>query len=494
MMRSFANVFFNRFGAQTYPLDDELVVELPSDLASVFGKPRLYLVFADESQGTLRELSPAEDLLVYGSRIFDQMLGLLAGRGEAAQLSLPIQIPGDSDSQPVFPLPLHNCRLLENLVQTDTGTFYVFNFRAVYLSDEKQEAFITIALDPAGRPHSATAQALAGLESLHAPNPPVPLDPRTLRQMFDRATEEARQQVEARATELEHALQLRLQKILLRLTTFYRRLADEVDTGDPSQDEAGRADLQADLARKIADELERHRLRVTLSPFSYAMVLAPLAHYRLTLATRHTHHTLRLTQNLHTGQMEDLTCYHCQQSLEQLALCDRGHAVHPACLATCCRCERDICQGCGIQPCAICSSPVCGDCTAACAYCDRWLCATHIATCAICGQAYCADHSFRCRWCEQVYCAQCGSARECQTCQAIMDNPIIETSSIPVISDLDPNRYDWRRAENREFVIYWGRGKGFYSLWLGQLVMVTDKAGKVVRWRKFGWWQRLFTK
>jgi hypothetical protein len=372
------------------------------------------------------------------------------------------------------------------------GSFYVFNFRAVYLSDEKQEEFITVALDSTGRLHSATAQALAGLESLHAPNPPVPLDSRTLRQMLDRATEQARQQVEVRAAELERALQPRLQKILLRLTTFYRRLADEVDTGDSGQDETARADLQHDLARKIADELERHRLRVTLSPFSYAIVLAPLARYQLALATHHTHHTLRLTQNLHTGQMEDLTCYHCQQSLEQLALCDRGHAVHPACLATCCHCERDICQTCGIQPCAVCGNPVCGDCTATCRYCSNWLCAQHVATCAICGQAYCTNHSFRCRWCKQVYCDQCGSARECQTCQAAMDSPIIETPSIPVISGLDPNRYDWRRAGNREFGIYWGRGKGLYSLWLGQPVVVTDKAGKVAHWRKFGLWTRFF--
>jgi hypothetical protein len=75
-----------------------------------------------------------------------------------------------------------------------------------------------------------------------------------------------------------------------------------------------------------------------------------------------------------------------------------------------------------------------------------------------------------------------------------MDNPIIETPSIPVISGFDPNRYDWRQAENREFVIYWGQGKGFYSLWLGQLVVVTNKVGKMTHWRKFGLWTRFFGK
>jgi hypothetical protein len=73
-----------------------------------------------------------------------------------------------------------------------------------------------------------------------------------------------------------------------------------------------------------------------------------------------------------------------------------------------------------------------------------------------------------------------------------MDSPLMETPSTPVISGLDPNRYDWRQAKNRDFIIYWGRGRGFYSLWLGQLVVVTDKAGQVAHWRKIGVWMRFF--
>ena len=98
-MRSFAESFFTRFGAATYPLDDELVVDLPPDLAAIFGKARLYLVFAD-NQSEPRELSPVEDLLIYGSRTFDQMIGLLAGRGEATQLALPTQVAPGADGQP----------------------------------------------------------------------------------------------------------------------------------------------------------------------------------------------------------------------------------------------------------------------------------------------------------------------------------------------------------------------------------------------------------
>ena len=53
-IKIFAENFFKHFGAQIYPRDDELVVDLPPDLVSVFGKPRLYLIFPT-GDGTLRE-------------------------------------------------------------------------------------------------------------------------------------------------------------------------------------------------------------------------------------------------------------------------------------------------------------------------------------------------------------------------------------------------------------------------------------------------------
>jgi len=491
MMKSFAENFFTSFGAQIYPLEDELVVDLPPDLAAVFGKPRLYLVFAKDGQGEPRELSPVEDLLVYGSRTFEQMLDLLVGRGEVAYLRLPSQLPTESEADLALPLPLHNCRLLEQQTQLTHDQFYIFNFRAAYLSDEKHEEFITVALDAEGASRPDKINELTG-GAFFPPDRPTPVDPKTLRRLLNCAGEVAHKQAEARATELEAAIQPRLQRTLLRLTTFYRRLTDEVDTGDFTQDETVRADLQRDLTRKIADELERYRLRVTLSPLSYALALVPFAHYQLTLATRHSQQTLDLAQNLFINQLESFNCAYCQKPIDYLALCDEGHAVHPSCLDTCSRCDRDKCRACGLQSCAICGQLVCADCTAICAYCDRWLCAAHLAACAICGQAYCTAHSFRCHWCEQIYCAKCEQAGECVTCHAALASPVIVAEHIPVIPGIKLDRYQWRQAENQTFVIYMGRGQGFSSLWLGRVVIITDKAGEVAHRHNFGLWSFLF--
>ncbi len=545
-VRAFAEAFFVHFGARAFPLDDNLVVDLPPDLATAFGKERLYLVFAED--GVRRELSPVEDLVVYGSRTFDRMLALLAGRGEVTAVCLPVRFDAER-----APLPLHNCLAISSQVEPGQMPYYVVNYRAVYLSDEKQEEFLTVVLDAEGLPRpdkplftaesaefaeilriSSAPSASSAVESSVAERLP---DKKTLRRMLDVAGDVARRQADARAAELETAIQPRLQKGLLRLTTFYRRLAAEVDSGDPAQDAGVRADLERDLARKIADELESHRLRVTLSPLSCAVVLVPVAHYRLTLATRQTQHSLELDRDLYTGQIEGLACHACHKPVDRLALCDRqSHAVHPDCLDTCARCGRDVCRACGIRHCVVCDSLVCFDCIAVCAVCDRWQCTAHVTDCPVCGQPvcpactatcttcevsqcgshvarcatcgnptceehrwpcyicgrevcethadicilcgepYCSDHGFHCRTCRQAYCSQCERDRdgECKTCYRARYAPGVPASSLPPIPGLEVKRYRWRRAGNRKFSVY----KGWRLF--DRAVVVVDKAGRVL--------------
>lgn len=485
-MKAFAESFFKYFGAEVESVEDELIVDLPPELSQSFGKSRLYLVFPTGAPQS-RELSPAEDLLVYGSRTFERMLTLLAGRGERAYLCLPSQIAVGADA---LPLPLGNCRLVARQAQTKRGRFYIVNFRVIYVSDEKQEAFVTIVLDAEGRPTTALQGMLAGLDVQLLPQDQQPqFEPELLRRALAEAEELAYQQANMRAAELEAAVQPRLEKVLLRLTAYYRRLMNEVNTGDPERDQAVRTDLQQDLERSMADELERHRLRVRLSPVSFALAEIPVAHYQLELATDHSQQAVTLTQNLHTGQVwQDVVCHHCRAPLDHLSLCDRGHVAHSRCLGSCHGCSRYICGSCELRDCAICGRPVCGDCAATCAYDKRWLCAGHIERCAICANSYCPDHSFRCRWCKQVYCTQCGPLGVCATCtQALAGPKMDETPNLPPIEGLKPGRYGWGRAENELYVIHIGD-----HFWWGRSILVMDKADEVVYWRKIGAFERIF--
>jgi len=489
-MKSFAEAFFQYFGARVQVEAGELVVDLPPELDEVFGKERLYLVFP-QAEGQGRELSPHEDLLVYGSRIFDRMLGLLAGRGEAAYLPFPQRVSVEQH----LPLPLHNCRLLENEIGVRQDQFYIFNFRASYLSDEKLERFIAIGLDHEGRPAPDTQQMLAQFEAQElALDGPVSVKTRPLDQMLEIAGEMARQQVSAEVAELEAVIKPRLEKVLLRLSSYYRRLSDEVNTGDPGQDETVRAELQQELKLKIAEELERHRLRVTIEPISYAVAVIPFAHYRLRLATPNTEQEIDLARNLYTGQIEQFSCFYCRQPLDHLALCERAHPVHAHCLEHCRQCGRDICRGCGIQSCAICQAVACVDCRAACNYCERWLCAQHVQSCAICDQPYCSDHGLRCRRCNQNYCHKCGAGGECLTCRQALAAPPLEVVNLPAIAGLRPEQYRWRQAENKLYVVYLGQRRlpSFIPAWLGgQVVVVVNRAGELVYWDRHGLLKRI---
>jgi hypothetical protein len=282
-MRVFAETFFTHFGATLTPRPDEIVVDLPPRLADHFGKPRLYLIFpAEQKQG--RDLSPHEDLLVYGSRVFEGMLALLTGQGETACLQLPRQVSADIEAMPVPSLRRPQIQVTEVENTARQVWYYLFNFRVVYVSDEKEESFITVAVDDVGRP----VPALLDLFQQTAPLPTAPestsLLPATrLLKLAEQAGEEVRQIAARRAVELEQSGRVRLEKILLRLTAYYRRRIDEVDTGDAAEDESVRADLQHDLEQKIADEMIRHRWRVIITPVSYAAVLLPTVHYRLTV-------------------------------------------------------------------------------------------------------------------------------------------------------------------------------------------------------------------
>jgi hypothetical protein len=278
-LRTFAEAFFTQFEAQIEASPDELIIDLPPRLVGHFGKPRLYLVFPT-AQGTPRVLSPHEDLLVYGSRTFDLMLALLDGQGETARLEYPRQVslaladaPGPSLRRPQF-------TVTEIAVDRRQEWYQLFNFRITYRSDEKEEAFETVALDADGQPAPAVEALLRQL----APLPQSPPPPGAFTPQPEQATAALRHRAAVRAEELQRQIRSRLERTLLRLTSFYQRRIAEIDSDQPERDEQLIAELQQELERKIVDELERHQLHTRLTPLSTAQALLPSVHVRLSVS------------------------------------------------------------------------------------------------------------------------------------------------------------------------------------------------------------------
>ena len=497
-MKAFVEAYFKRFGAKVQPHDqfpNELIVDLPPDLAQYFNKPRLYLVFPQPG-GDPPDLSPHEDLVVYGSRTFDEMLALLEGRGEGMVLQLSAQSALETTGDLSFPLPLENCLVQAHQVQAKTEQFFIFNFRVIFASDEKQEDFITIILDDGGQPRLELERLLTSLILSTLPQQPATLDGNLLGYRLSQAEAVARQQLAPRAAKLQTEIQLRLQKPLLRLTTYYRRLTEEINVDDVEQANQIRADLHEDLVRKVAEELERHHLRVTLKPLSFAVVDLPLGYHKATLTTPHTTQDVTVIHNLHTGRLEPIPCHHCQEAIDRLALCDQGHVAHPHCIDTCTQCERDICQRCGIKACVLSGALICLDCVETCHLCQRWISTQFVETCAICHQPACIDHKFQCRWCGQSYCQTCVVDGLCQTCREAAGDSALSSEKPPNVPDTLPvNRYRWQYSGNLHFLIYWGRPKGVLAPLMSPVVIVIEpQTGRLIHWHKLSWWRRFFEK
>ena len=281
-LRAFAQAFFSHFGAQITAHPDELVVDLPPELASHFGKNRLYLVFPT-AQGR-GELSPHEDLLMYGSRTLDAMLAWLAHRGEVARLAYSPQVSVAFDPLPAPSLHRPRFGVTELAAQSTDHWYYVFNVHLAGVADSREEAFFTTVLDCHGNPAPAAAAWVDKLPPL-SESPPDTAGPIIPAAMVKQAMAMTQQAAAPLLAQWQQAARARLDKIVLRLSNFYRQRIAEVDTGDAAQDEAIRAELGQDLRQTTAAELERHRLHVTLTPVSCAAALIPALHVQLRLDT-----------------------------------------------------------------------------------------------------------------------------------------------------------------------------------------------------------------
>ena len=486
-MRLFADAFFTHFGASVYPDEDELLVDLPPDLAAVFGKSRLYLVFSGPSDVEQpRRLSSDEDLLVYGSRTFDLMFSFLAKRGLMTQFQLPNRLADDTPEDLPAQLPLHNCRLTQTEVETGEEPFYLFNFRLVYAADQRREEILTVPLNAAGEYNPGLASLpIADLVPVAA-EAFRPVAPDDLTTYLKTASSIARKHAEKQTPDIQAQSRTHLHRNLRRLTAFYQRLIDEVNTGDPEADETARLDLKEDLKRKAADELESHRLEITITPISYALALLPLRRYRVGLTTSHSQLTVSIDQNLYSGQIESPRCHHSQERLEALAVCDRGHLVQLAYLKVCTQCGQSVCERCGIAPCAVSGDLVCANCTQACPHCERWISASQVGECTACGEPICVDCAGICVTCGMSQCPRphCGGAQptgECATCGVVFAETAISAPEIPPSSGINPARYQWRTAENPGFRIYAGQS----WLW-GGVLLVCDKQGQLLQKRRLG--------
>jgi hypothetical protein len=425
-LSQFTLAFFNFFGAEVRPQNrkkhSSLSIQLTSELTEHFGKPALNLCFQQA------EIAPGQDLVVYGSRIFDRMLAYLDQRGAFTVQKLPSRFT--SSQELLHSIRPVNASIAGLRMQEQIQYLFAFNWRITYRADDKREEIYTVVMDESGARMAQASEASAvtnagDIDALLADAEPVPLErneeghllppklpPLTqLTRLAESARKYAIYHADVRCVDHEAEILPRLHKSLNRLTTYYQQQIEEVyDTHDPTGEK--RQALEADLQRKIAEEVENHRLRVQVQLVSYAALQVPVALADITLSDGKHENTIRVRRNRYNGALRRPTCYSCGQeagagqATAALALDRNGHVICDDCIEQCATCQDILCTRCGVAACPVCGQQNCDTCSRVCWACGEHACAEHIGACPVCSDEVC--HAC------QAECACCG-VRQCRS-------------------------------------------------------------------------------
>ncbi|MEZ4725855.1 MAG: hypothetical protein R3E79_01845 [Caldilineaceae bacterium] len=418
-LRTFTSDFFTDLGATVKAADRRktgaLQVELPQELATYFGERSLFLCF---QQG---EPISGQQLIAHGSPLFDKMLAYLDNRSAVAHQRLPARhSAGEELMRAVRPV---NTGIVGLRMQEQIQHLYAFHWHITYRADDKREELYSVLLDESGeRLHADEGDngvATADLAALLAAAEPVPaelngegqpqparLPPMTqLNRLAEVARKYAIYHADVRCVSHEVDILPRLYKTLNRLSTYYQQQIEEVyDAHDPTGEK--RRALEADLERKLAEEVENHRLRVQVQLFSYAVIQVPVAVADLTLSDGKREATIRVLRNRYDGTLQRPQCHVCHKEMTQVALDRNGHLICDACIQQCNSCQDLLCTSCGVAACPVCGQQNCDTCGRLCWACGERACTAHSSLCPVCGDEVC--HA-----CQEL-CSHCG-VRQCRS-------------------------------------------------------------------------------
>jgi len=352
--------------------------------------------------------------LTYGHSLVDQITEAAREAGHVVHWYInPVRLE-KPDLFQVIPkqMGLANGRLQsekEAKPQPQLHHYLRFNFKAAFVSDEKQEELVSILMDvnsgqPAWELDEAWGRVFLERES-HLPDVPQaplawraegstdasPLSEESLRLLQERAAQAVARKAAPTLQALQKRTARRLELDLARLQTFYddteadlrRRLARTEDEGRRRSLEEKLAFAQADREHKLADARAKYRLRLVLDLINVALISQP----KLALVVRIENRYGSIRKNfiwdplLH--RVEPMLCDVCGMPNYRLHLCANGHLACDDCVLYCSACKREFCK--------LCQADV-----GACAVCNRPLCVYSQIRCQVCGWVTCQEHQGQC--------------------------------------------------------------------------------------------------
>jgi hypothetical protein len=416
----FSTDFFTLLGAQVTEGDDHnqqtLEVDLPPELAEHFSRPHLSLYF----HGAEPRLG--QELVAHGSRVFDRMLALLEGRSVFTLLRLPQRVAGGE--QLLAALKPLNATIRDLRVQEQPQWLFVFHWRITYRADDKRQELYSVIVDESGarvlqlgETGVGDAAAAIDLPQLLADGAPPPLErneeghvlppklpPVThMARLAESARRHAIYHADLRCVNHEAEILPRLHTTLNRLTTYYQQQIEEThDSHDPDGEK--RRALEADLNRKIAEEVENHRLHVQVELVGYVALERPAAVLEMALTDGKVAAPVRIVQDRYSGELRLPACYSCGAALSAAAVDQSGHLICDNCIEQCRTCQEIVCSRCGVEACPVCGGGNCAGCGRTCWACGGRACAEHISRCPTCGDEVCHACQTECSACNMRQC------------------------------------------------------------------------------------------
>lgn len=350
--------------------------------------------------------------LTYGHPLVDRITEVARGEGHAVHWYINQVRLEKPDLFEVIrkEIGLANARLRpekEARPQPQLHHYLRFNFKAAFVSDEKQEELVSILMDVnSGQPAWELDKVWGRVfleRGSHLPDvPQAPLawhsdgstdvlSEETLQLLQERAA----QAVARKAAPTLEALQKRtarhLELALARLQTFYddteadlqRRLARTDDESRRRSLEGKLAFAQADRKHKLADAQAKYRLRLVLDLINVAFISQPKLALAVGIENRYASVRKNVIWDPLLHRVEPILCDVCQVPRFRLHLCANGHLACDDCVLYCGACKREFCKLCEMY-------------VSACAVCNRPLCVYSQIRCQVCGRVTCQEHQGQC--------------------------------------------------------------------------------------------------
>jgi hypothetical protein len=387
------------YGVHEVLLPDELAARLQVD-------SYLRLAFAAEAEAGALRVSVNHPLV-------EAMAGQAAQEPGYAQVAINhvrLEKPGLFDlAAKTFSFANARLSARRNAVEQVALHHYLrFNFKATFLSDEKQEQIVSAVLDVQAGHAVRDPEQLAWLVSsetetafgnLPVARPRWPgageaLDSATWQALLTRAQALAEAALQERLAAMQARNQRFLELDLARLEDYYgslerdlRRRLERSDAGERERRGATESKIEAlhsERSAKLADIQARYTLRVELELINTLLTIQPKLLLAVEISNRRATITRQAVWDPLLRRLEPLVCDVCGEPGEGLHLCTGGHLAHRTCLAPqCVDCNREYCRLCADQvlACVVCGRPVCKTSSRLCPDCGRITCSEHLKLC-----------------------------------------------------------------------------------------------------------------